>query len=385
MKRTLLLASLLAATTQLAPCPAAAEAPAAATPSVGDSARAIDLRALPVLSNIIPSLAEHRVVFVGESHDQYAHHLVQLDIIRALHERHPDLAIGLEQFQAPFQRYLDLYVAGDIDERAMLEGTEYFKRWRFDYRLYRPILSYAREHGLPLVALNVLTEVTRKVADGGLAALSDEERAQLPGPPGEADAAYRERLRAIYQGHPGEQNEAAFERFVQAQLLWDEGMAARAAEYLRANPQRHLVVLAGSGHVVRPHGMPARLERMAAVTGAVVLNGMTETPSPAMGDFLVLPPPQELPPSGMLGILMESGEEGVVVGDFSNDSPARGAGIEKGDRLLVVDGRPVKSMEDVKLALFDAEPGRTVQVEIRRARWIAGDEDKTLAVRLAAP
>ena len=46
----------------------------------------------------------------------------------------------------------------------MLKQTEYFTRWRFDYRLYRPILRFARDQGLPLVALNVPRELTERVA-----------------------------------------------------------------------------------------------------------------------------------------------------------------------------------------------------------------------------
>ena len=47
-------------------------------------------------------------------------------------------------------------------------------------------------------------------------------------------------------------------------LAFAEGDAARAAaDYLEANPSRHLVILAGSGHVVPPEAIPGRLARMA--------------------------------------------------------------------------------------------------------------------------
>ena len=107
------------------------------------------------LQGIIPGLADKRVVFVGESHDRYDHHLAQLEIIRSLHALHPRLAIGMEAFQQPFQTVLDDYIAGRLSEREMLRDSEYYTRWRFDYRLYAPILRYAREHQLPVVALNL--------------------------------------------------------------------------------------------------------------------------------------------------------------------------------------------------------------------------------------
>ncbi len=109
----------------------------------------LDLSSFSTMEQIIPALADKRVVFIGEQHTRYDHHLAQLEVIRRLHALHPQLAIGMEMFQQPFQRYLDDYVAGSIDEQAMLRATEYYRRWRMDYRHYAPILRYAREHGLP--------------------------------------------------------------------------------------------------------------------------------------------------------------------------------------------------------------------------------------------
>ena len=109
-------------------------------------------KVLQSLATIIPALAEKRVVFIGETHDRFDHHLNQLAVIQRLHEQDPRWVIGLEYFQQPYQEYLDAYIAGTIDERTFLEKTEYFQRWRFDYRLYRPIFQYAREQGIPAAA-----------------------------------------------------------------------------------------------------------------------------------------------------------------------------------------------------------------------------------------
>jgi uncharacterized iron-regulated protein len=108
--------------------------------------RAIDLSALPSLDAIIPQLAQKQVVFVGEIHDRFGHHLAQLEIIKRLYRAYSDLAIGVEYFQRSSQPYLDAYIAGELDEKSFLKKTEYFERWSFDYRLYRPIFRYAREH-----------------------------------------------------------------------------------------------------------------------------------------------------------------------------------------------------------------------------------------------
>ena len=192
----------------------------------------LELGALGDLERLVEALRETRVVLVGEVHDRYEHHLNQLAIIRGLYAQDPRMAIGLEFFQQPFQEYLDQFVAGEIDEREFLRRTEYFERWRFDYRLYRPILDFARERGIPMVALNVPGEVTSKVAREGLESLDEEQRQWVPVEIERGNRAYEERVRRVFDQHPAV-GEGSFERFLDAQLLWDEGMAERAARYLQ--------------------------------------------------------------------------------------------------------------------------------------------------------
>src|ERR1019366_3747554 len=109
------------------------------------SLEAVDLDTTLSLDKLAAQLATKRVVFVGESHDRYDHHLNQLEIIRRLHQLDPSLAIGVEYFQQPFQPQVDDYIAGRTTEREFLRATEYYQGWGYDYRLYAPIFRFARE------------------------------------------------------------------------------------------------------------------------------------------------------------------------------------------------------------------------------------------------
>lgn len=342
---------------------------------------AIDMSQAANLQTILPQLADKRVVYVGETHDRYEHHLNQLAVIQGIHQRYLDLAIGMEYFQWPFQEYLDRYVAGELDEREMLRKTEYFQRWRFDYRLYRPILQYAREHRIPLLALNVPAELSRKVARGGLAGLSDEERAQLPENFDRSDKAYRERLREVFKEHSFMKG-ADLEHFVEAQLLWDEGMARQAADYLREHPGRRLVVLAGNGHLAYRAGIPNRVKRRLAVTDAVVINGIDSGTQPGVGDYLLLPASHSLPPRGMLGIMLDETGEGLEARSVEDDSAAMRAGMKGGDRLLSIDEEPIANIGDLRIALLDKEPGDKVQVTVQRSHWLLGERKVTMEITL---
>lgn len=340
----------------------------------------LDLGASTDLESIIPQLAGKRVVFVSETHSRLDHHLTQLEIIRGLHARHPRLAIGMEAFQQPFQSVLDDYIAGRIDEQAMLRDTEYYRRWRFDYRLYAPILRYAREHRLPVIALNVPAEITKKVGRQGLDALTPEERAQLPVVIDRSDSAYEERLRRVFESHPSQGR--SFSDFLNVQLLWDEGMAERAADYLEAHPDHRMVVLAGSGHLAWGSGIPNRLVRRTRASSAIVMNGWEGKFDPGLADYVLLTEPRRLPPAGRFGMLLEDETEVPTIMSCVPDSPCTRAGLKQGDRFLSIDGEAIDDFEDLRLTMWDKQPGDTVTLRVSRKHWFSSPEELSYSIEL---
>jgi len=340
----------------------------------------LDLGTIQDLEGVIPKLADKRVVFVGERHDRYEHHLAQLEIIRRLHAIHPRLAIGMEIFQQPFQGVLDDYIAGSLSEQEMLRGTEYYNRWGFDYRLYAPILRYAREHQLPVIALNLPVELTRKVGRSGVDALAAEERAQLPSTIDRSDDTYEERLRQVFNQHPD--NGRSFDNFLEVQLLWDEGMAQQAADYLAAHPDYHMVILAGSGHLARGSGIPRRLVRRQPVSSAIVLNGWEGALEPDLADFILLTEPRMLSPSGKFGVLLDDKADVPTVDTCLSDSPCTRAGLMHGDRFLSINGEPLKDMTDLHLAMWDKQPGESVILQVSRKRWFSSSQQLSFTLEL---
>jgi uncharacterized iron-regulated protein len=333
----------------------------------------VETAALTGLEDLIPHLLDRRVVYVGEQHDRYEDHLSQLAIIRGLHEHGRDVAIGMEFFQQPFQGALEAYVAGDIDESELLRQTEYFDRWRYDYRLYRPILRYAREHGLPLIALNVAKEITEKAGDVGIAGLDAAERDQIPAEIDRGDDAYRARVKAVFDMHPKDEN-ADFERFLDVQLLWDEGMAEQAADFLKANPDKMLVVLAGVGHIEHGHGIPGRVTRRIDVPSASIVNGTHRPLTTTLADFVLFPQQRDLPATGLMGVMLDtdSAGEGVGVQGFADESGAKAAGVEEGDRIVKIGDTPVDDYADIRIALMDSAPGDRLPVEVLRKPLVGG-------------
>ena len=271
---------------------------------------AVDVSTTFTLDELAARVANKRVVFIGESHNRYDHHLNQLELIRRLHQADPQLVIGVEYFQQPFQQPVDDYIAGRIDETEFLRTTEYFQRWGYDYRLYAPIFRYAREQRIPVRALNVPTALSSAVAKAGmsgltgLAGLTEQERAYLPKQIDPADESYRGRLRKAFEAH-GPQKPGDFDHFVEAQLVWDEGMAEAASAYLNGHPEAKMAILAGSGHVEYGSGIPKRLQRRTNATTAIVINNDDGIEAPHVGDYLLFSNKEELPAAGVLGVRLE--------------------------------------------------------------------------------
>jgi uncharacterized iron-regulated protein len=346
-----------------------------------ETSPALDLNAFSTVERIIPVLAEGRVVFIGEQHTRYDHHLTQLEIIRRLHALHPQLAIGMETFQQPFQRYLDEYIAGSISEQEMLRATEYYRRWRLDYRHYAPILRYAREHRLPLLALNVPTELTREVGRVGIEGLNEEDRQQLPDNIEPADESYRQRLKAVFEHHPNHDGQR-FEHFLEAQLLWDEGMAEHAAAYLMEHPDHHLVVIAGNQHIAWGSAIPHRLQRRLNVPAASVLNSWDGPVEPGLADYLLMPAERPLPRAGLMGALLEDGDNHVTISACDADSACAAAGIKAGDRITAINDNSINSIADLRLAMWDKLPGDIISIAITRDRLLLPDKNLSYELTL---
>lgn len=218
-----------------------------------------------------------RFVLVGEDHTSEEDHAVQLRVLKALADR-GDVAVGMEMFQRPFQSPLDQYVAGELDEAAMLERTEWEKRWGFGIELYQPFWLLAKEKGFPIVALNARRELTKRIAKVGVAGLTPEERADLP----ELDLSndrYRTWMRDVFASHGAEMDPARFERFFEAQVTWDETMADTAVRFVEQHPETTLVVIVGRGHVERDFGIPSRIRRRTNARVASIIPVEGEVPT----------------------------------------------------------------------------------------------------------
>lgn len=329
------------------------------------------------LIDIITDVAKKDIIYVGEAHTDYGDHRIQLEFIRTLHAMGVDFAIGMEMFQRPYQDKLDRYIKGELTEEKMLEETEYFGRWRFNWNLYREIVDFARTYGIDVIALNQKSEIVKKVAAGGIELLDAGEIANIPAETDFSDSAYSERLRKVFGEHG---NSSSFMNFYQAQVLWDETMALSIAEYMERHPGRKMVVIAGQGHTEMLSGIPRRVFRRNALPYSVIVHAQEPELKPEVADYVLFAPEISPPSEMLLGVSVKDGEQGLGVLDVATGSAAERAGIQKGDLITEAGGRALKKVDDLKLSLLGMKPGMSMQVRLSRPRFLLSPRNMELTV-----
>jgi uncharacterized iron-regulated protein len=203
---------------------------------------------------LMADLESVQITYIGESHTNSEHHQIQLKILQTLFSRFPELTVGMEMFDHTYQPQLNEWSAGKLEETAFLQKVHWYANWRYNFRLYRDILSFIKENHVKLMGLNLPFCIPPKIAVGGIETLSEAEKGHLPKEIDTSNPAHREYVRTVFSHHnlPGRDD---FEFFYAAQCAWEDAMADAIARHLSSGK---MLVLAGNGHIIHKFGIPNR-------------------------------------------------------------------------------------------------------------------------------
>jgi uncharacterized iron-regulated protein len=193
----------------------------------------------------------HRIVLLGEVHDNAAQHALRAAALRQLVVQGARPALAFEQFDTDRQ--------ADIDRarRERPRDADYLiaqakGRDDWHWESYRPFVALALEYDLPIVAANLSREKAMQVAIDGWPALFDpatRNALRLDALPADFRRKHEE---AIAMGHCNLLPADALRPQARAQMARDLVMAQSIRPYLT----RGVVLLAGNGHVRRDIGVP---------------------------------------------------------------------------------------------------------------------------------
>jgi uncharacterized iron-regulated protein len=218
---------------------------------------------------LVQAMQGHRIVLLGEVHDNAAQHALRAAALRQWVVQGARPAIAFEQFDG--ERQPDIERARrerPADADYLIAQAKGSGGWRWES--YRPFVALALEYDLPIVAANLSRGEAMRVANNGWPALFDaatRSALRLDALPTDFRRKHEE---AIAIGHCNQLPADALPALARTQMARDIVMARSIRPYAA----RGVVLLAGNGHVRRDVGVPFWLPADAARTS--VSMGMLE-------------------------------------------------------------------------------------------------------------
>ena len=226
------------------------------------------------------AMSGHRVVLLGEVHDNAGQHALRAAALRRLVASGARPAIAFEQFDREHQ--------GDI-ERArrerprdadyLIEQAKGDPSW--NWKFYRPYVALALEYDLPVVAANLSRDDAIQVAIAGWSAVFDGATVRALGLDALPVDLQRKQEHEIAVGHCNLLPPEALLPRARAQMARDIVMARS----IRPFAERGVVLLAGDGHVRRDIGvgfwLPPAMARDAISIGLLEANDDASAPEAA--------------------------------------------------------------------------------------------------------
>ncbi|EGR0721469.1 ChaN family lipoprotein [Vibrio alginolyticus] len=207
------------------------------------------------LSKLPIELQQADVILIGEWHTHAGIHRFQTDMLKQLTSYDRSLALSMEQFTRDKQPVVDAYLRGEIGEQYLMKQANAWPNYESDYR---PLVEFAKQKNLPVIAANAPKSIVRCIGRQGLDyinKLDDDQRMFIAQAINTGSSPYKEKFMAsMHHGKP-EQTEKQFA----AQVTWDETMAESIVSYLDDNPGAQVVHVAGKFHTEQGLGTAASI------------------------------------------------------------------------------------------------------------------------------
>lgn len=258
------------------------------------------------LNQLVQQLKDKDVIFIGEFHGNQASHLLEAQLQAALFQQHPNQILSLEQFNRDQQPILNRYLEGTIGEKTLIKEAP---TWPNYAGSYRPMVEFAKQQFLPVIAANAPAQTVRCVGRQGidyLQKLSHTERSLIAQDPFHSTPAYNEKFQQFLADQMGsahsENNHGKppSNRYM-AQLLRDNTMAESINQVLKQSPEAQVLHLNGAFHSNESLGTVAALKRLNPSLNIAVISPVrvTDPKKPryqlsdlTLGDYLYLIQPQ---------------------------------------------------------------------------------------------
>ncbi|MEE8435373.1 MAG: ChaN family lipoprotein [bacterium] len=325
-------------------------------------------------------LAESRLIFLGEAHDEPRSHRFQMRALRSLIAAGKKVTVALEMFSPAADEALRAWSEGRLSELEFLEASGWYDTWGFPWVYYKDLFALFREQRLTLHGINATREQRRAARRGDLAPELKAELSALDLTLEPHRQYLFDVLNEVGHGNGLTRNSAEFQSYHRVQVLWDQVMGIRAARLAaRIGAGETVVVLIGSGHLGYKIGANLRAARaqpglrqltfVDRVVDRADVDGQGYVPlAIGLADLArvyVSDPDKPAVPS-LGGLKLEKDPAGVRVAGLKLFGPSPLAVFREGDVIVSLNGTRPGSAVALRLAYEALPPEGAAEVMVRR-------------------
>ena len=225
--------------------------------------RIVDSRTGKTLSlqQMANELKKYDLIFFGEYHDNTTLHKLERELLPLLDTKR-ELILSLEMFERDVQSDLDAYIEGWLTEDEFLAKSRPWSNYKDDYR---PLIEYAKQKKLTVIAANIPRSIAGKMARTGpdfTDTLPEEDKKWLPNKISYPDDSYKKAfLETLENMHSPMMNNNP-DWLYQAQCLKDETMAESIVNALKMKPKARVLHFNGDFHSRYFSGTVSRVQEI---------------------------------------------------------------------------------------------------------------------------
>ncbi|MCY7410784.1 MAG: ChaN family lipoprotein [Chitinophagales bacterium] len=269
-----------------------------------------------LLNDIAEEMKIYDVLFFGEEHNDSVGHYLQLELLKRMYKSYGDkISLSMEMFETDCQLVLNEYLQGQIREKNFLKEA---RAWS-NYRDYKPMIEFAREKKMDVIAANAparYVNLAARKSRNALLELSDFAKSFLPPLPYDTAAGgYYVKLKAVSHMPPAALKDTTKEDTVKmpkvqtfqmpaygihSQSLWDATMAYSISQYLKKHKGKKIMQVNGKFHSDEGFAIVTQLRKYSPKTKSLIISTASDDSFPNIewstykkfGDYIIITDPK---------------------------------------------------------------------------------------------
>ena len=253
------------------------------------------------LKEMVENLGDYDVIFFGEFHENRILHSLEIEVLRMFHRNNKNTIVSLEMFERDVQPVLDEYLSDEISEENFLVNSRPWPNYETDYK---PLIEYAKENELIVVAANIPRRYANMISKqglNGLDSLSVEEKKFVTKKHITFEDEYKERFIKTMKEEMAHSSKMPkgmkmnLDLIYAAQCIKDDTMAESILKYHRIPPRKKVIHFNGDFHSRKHLGTAQKIQVLEPMLKVAVISPLGcegefvwEDDDLLEGEFLIL-------------------------------------------------------------------------------------------------